>query len=84
MSVHFPTKITEYFYPAQKEYVPVTKKRGRELNEDGETDDDDRVSDLKNSTVEQTCNEQKSPPGAPRKLKQPLPNVGKKLGKLFV
>lgn len=92
MSVHFSNKITEYFYPAQKEYVP--QKRVRESKEDGETVDDGRVKarrtlpvgDLENYPVEQTDNEPKTPPGAPRKPKAnyPLPTGVKKIGMLKV
>lgn len=91
MSVHFSNKITEYFYPAQKEYVP--QKRVRESKEDGETVDDGRVKarrtlpvgDLENVGVEEPNNGPATPPGAPRKPKYTFPTAGaKKLGKLFV
>lgn len=90
MSVHFSTKITEYFYPAQKEHVP--QKRVRE-QEDGATVDDGRVKarrtlpigNLDNCAVEEPYQE-KEPPGAPRKPKAnyALPTDVKKIGMLKV
>jgi hypothetical protein len=90
MSVYFPTKITEYFYPAQEEYVP--KKRARESKEDAETVDDGRVKtkltlpvgNLENILAVEP-NVEPTPPLAPRKPKHTYSNDNlKKLGKLKV
>jgi len=88
MSIHFSSKITDYFYPLSKEYTPP--KRGRELSHDGETEDDDRLQTKQAHTINNQFEitnvehaEQKTPP-APRKIKQALPTPDKKLGKLFV
>lgn len=91
MSVHFSTKITEYFYPAEKGSVP--KKRVRE-QEDGATVDDGLVKarrtlpvgNQQKDNVVDTNSGPTTPPPAPRKPKAnyALPTDVRKIGILKV